>query len=452
MCFIGLAMRYWTWRDKSKSTDRQENRERMEDEAMSTDTYLLQPEKFRAMAYTLLLLTLGVGYVLTTVFNIRPDTADDEEYVFARANLTDSSYNNGFFFLDELPSKYIVIWLTELFTLSWVLFLFLTWQRLFVAEAQGLISPYFHSLCRHSIIFDFVVVTYFIEIYAVHPGVNFLMHTIPFTGLVLSVSVTGIRNVALDVLLADTNNTPSLWIWLEEVYAVVLTFLSAAKVVVQFMGIVLQDAPDPAVGQAIDVLWVLLAMVVPWAKAGLKVRYPQWMPKKVEFLDISFTETPVFGMGVPTIITTDGEGGSSSNASSSGQDYVGKTFRVNVESSSVAADGTMMVTIPEGLPSAGALMKVVVPTKGSKGPRHRNVPAAGGGAGAAGCSSEAGGNSSAKLPGSHDGMSRALNISELPPRWHQVAERTIGELNEQAVQVVLSEERQISNKISKIVV
>lgn len=96
------------------------------------------------------------------------------------------------------------------------------------------------------------------------------MHTIPFTGLIISVCNTGIRNVLYEDVVVDFRGHPRLR-RAQQIYLLLLSLTSVVKVLVQFFGIVLKSAPPAALGQASDLLWLVFALFLPWAKSGLAV-------------------------------------------------------------------------------------------------------------------------------------------------------------------------------------
>ena len=90
------------------------------------------------------------------------------------------------------------------------------------------------------------------------------MHTLPFSLLIISVSLVGIRNVVFGHATGRFGGSVAMT-WLVNFYLVVLVVMSVMKVVFQFMGIVLLTPPSPALGQLNDQIWMLCALVVPVA-------------------------------------------------------------------------------------------------------------------------------------------------------------------------------------------
>lgn len=89
--------------------------------------------------------------------------------------------------------------------------------------------------------------------------------------------------------------------WLVNIYLVILVAMSVMKVAFQFMGIVLLNPPAPALGQLNDNIWMLCALVVPFAfdLIGLLCKREQ-----LESLHISFTPShlvPVSQMSDPCV-------------------------------------------------------------------------------------------------------------------------------------------------------
>merc|ERR1719446_1933221 len=100
-------------------------------------------------------------------------------------------YNNACLYIDDLPAKYVALWIAELFTICWVGYLCLSWAGYHLSHRRGMLSRTAYRRYAYSTAVDFVLVTYFIECFGVHPDESFVMHTIPFTGLIISVCNTG---------------------------------------------------------------------------------------------------------------------------------------------------------------------------------------------------------------------------------------------------------------------
>ena len=54
------------------------------------------------------------------------------------------------------------------------------------------------------------------------------------------------------------------------------------------VSIVFDSAPDAWFAEGIDKLWMVVALLMPWVKAVLEVRNPNFLPKHLEQLDLSF--------------------------------------------------------------------------------------------------------------------------------------------------------------------
>jgi hypothetical protein len=177
------------------------------------------------------------------------------------------------------------------------------------------------------------------------------------------------------------------------------------------MGIVLFDAPHPMLGQTADRLWLVFALVLPMCKAVYMVMCPLSLPKRAEFLYISFEE------GVP------GEPGTVKHTSQArGRDKLlakqaaylltvdahpsadlGGSSESGSSESGSGGNGSdrMVVEIPAGLPGAGALLEFVMPGAGDaqrEGAAEPTVTLKGG---------------------------RRLALSDLPPRWRAIVEHQV---------------------------
>ena len=234
-------------------------------------SFTLHPDGFRFVAYSWLVLTLGVGFAITSTFNL--GLPEDTESPWRPIDPTNNTlynhfgYNNVCLYIDDLPAKYIAIWIAVLFIICYVAYLLLSLASYYLCEKRGRISRSTYNWYKATVIFDIMIVTYFVEVFAVHPDENFPMHTIPFTCLVVSVCITGIRNVLFELQVIDFTKHPKFKIALK-VYLAGLVIASILKIMVQFYGIILIDPFSVTVSKMSDNAWMLFALVIPWIKSG----------------------------------------------------------------------------------------------------------------------------------------------------------------------------------------
>jgi len=233
-------------------------------------SFNLHPDGFRFVAYSWLVLTLGVGMVVTKIFNMgsTEDTGQWKHIDPTNNTLYNHfGYNNVCLYIDDLPAKYVTIWIAVLFITCYVAYLLLSLASYYLCEKRGKISSSTYNWCKATVIFDIIIVTYFIEVFAVHPDENFPMHTIPFTCLVVSVCISGIRNVLFELKVIDFTKHPKFKILLN-IYAAGLVIASILKITVQFYGIILIDPFSVTVSKFSDNAWMVFALVLPWIKSG----------------------------------------------------------------------------------------------------------------------------------------------------------------------------------------
>ncbi|KAH8065458.1 hypothetical protein JL721_8212 [Aureococcus anophagefferens] len=104
-------------------------------------------------------------------------------------------YNNICVYIDDLLAKYVAIWLWCIFVIAWWIYEGLMWVQIRGQYRLGLVSEGWYRAFLAITIFDVVGVSYSISIFAVHPKQNFVMHTIPFSALIVVVSLNAFRNI-----------------------------------------------------------------------------------------------------------------------------------------------------------------------------------------------------------------------------------------------------------------
>jgi hypothetical protein len=248
----------------------------------------VHPDGFRFAGYSLLVALLAIGFIITSIFNMSEDSGKWRHVSPTNNTLFKHfGYNNACLYIDDLPAKYIALWVATLFIVCWSAYLGLSLVSYYLSEKKGRISRSFYNWCKASVIIDFVLVTYFIECFGVHPDENFIMHTIPFTCLIISVCITGIRNVLFENQVVDFTDHPIMRI-VQKCYLVGLIITTILKLLVQFFGIILLQPPSPALGQLSDQLWMLFALALPWIKSGCAAymeSYDTYFPRMSGFDD-----------------------------------------------------------------------------------------------------------------------------------------------------------------------
>ena len=79
---------------------------------------------------------------------------------------------------------------------------------------------------------------------------------------------------------------------IEKVYGVLVVIVSIWKLTVQYRGVVKASPPAPKWGQLNDALWLLLAVLIPWAKACCTVLAPDIFPDCAQMLHIKIANVP----------------------------------------------------------------------------------------------------------------------------------------------------------------
>ena len=91
-----------------------------------------------------------------------------------------AGYNNLCLYIDDIPGKYITAWFFELTIVFMAIYVFLVHVSVRLAYVNGVYSKRQFSIMRVMAILDMALITYSIEVFAVHPKEDFLMHTVPF--------------------------------------------------------------------------------------------------------------------------------------------------------------------------------------------------------------------------------------------------------------------------------
>ena len=88
-------------------------------------------------------------------------------------------YNNFCIYIDKLPGKYITVWIFELMLISFSIYEFLVYVSVRVAYEKKVYTKTEFYIMRAMSILNVILITYTIEVFAVHPE-NVFMHTLPF--------------------------------------------------------------------------------------------------------------------------------------------------------------------------------------------------------------------------------------------------------------------------------
>jgi len=210
-----------------------------------------------------------------------------------------SGYNNVCVYFDTLPAKYVAVWFFELTMVFYVCYVLLSHLAMYLEYKRGT-GTYNHRdvvLMRTTMIFDILAFTYAVEIFAVVPRENFVMHTLPFSALITGVIVCGVRNVIHDLKTVNYDQSsikclaPYLRL-MEQIYGVLFVLVSIWKLTVQYRGVVKLSPPAPEWGQLNDALWMLFAVFIPWAKSFLTVVAPDVLPDCAQMLHIKIANVP----------------------------------------------------------------------------------------------------------------------------------------------------------------
>ena len=111
------------------------------DSDMTRVDLYIYPEVFRLLAYSSLVLTLAIGFIWTRFFLVPA----------GKVSLTNNTlyehfgYNNACLYIDDLPVKYLAVFLSTIFTITWVFYDIFFWIRMYLSRRSGRIGA-----CRDS--------------------------------------------------------------------------------------------------------------------------------------------------------------------------------------------------------------------------------------------------------------------------------------------------------------
>jgi len=105
--------------------------------------------------------------------------------------------------VDDLPAKYFAIPLCTLFIIAWCCYELSGWLRQRIRYQSGDISERSYTLFTLTSATTTAMIIYFINIFAVHPRDNFPLHTLPFTVMVMAVSINAIRTSLRSMLVCN---------------------------------------------------------------------------------------------------------------------------------------------------------------------------------------------------------------------------------------------------------
>ena len=173
-------------------------------------------------------------------------------------------------YIDDLPAKYVALVLWTVFAICWVAYDVLFWIRMHLSSRMGKVNPFAYYLTTAVTVYSSFAAVYSIDVFAVHPSENFFMHTLPFSALVVSVSLVGVRNSLYGLATgrfrraSDSPGVKTAKVVLVYAYLVVFISMSLMKVVFQYRGIVERAPPPMWIGKLNDQLWTVCALVVPF--------------------------------------------------------------------------------------------------------------------------------------------------------------------------------------------
>lgn len=243
--------------------------------------FTLDPEYFRLAAYACIFISVGTGVALTKLINVKRGWVNETESVIYEH----FGYNNLCFYIDELPARYFGLFGMTLFSFFWVAYEISMYFLTKMSYEKGELTDAEHYVFVFTMWFNCLAAVYFLQVFTVHPSESFIMHTIPFSIMVLALSVNGVRNVYFQIRAGwwrselDTNNDgilsseELLRIWYVYLYLALLVIFSVMKVIFQFKGIVLLNPPPIWLGQSNDVVWLLLAVVAPFLYGIWHIKY-----------------------------------------------------------------------------------------------------------------------------------------------------------------------------------
>lgn len=101
----------------------------------------IYPEVFRLVAYSSLVLTLASGFIWTR-FVLVPA---------GKVSLTNNTlyehfgYNNACLYIDDLPVKYLAMFLSTIFSISWLFYDIFFWIRMYLSHRGGRLGAFRES-------------------------------------------------------------------------------------------------------------------------------------------------------------------------------------------------------------------------------------------------------------------------------------------------------------------
>lgn len=257
---------------------------------------------FRVLTYSFLILTVASGVILTMMYNVKVEqgggwTPDSH---WELVDLEDNplynifGYNNVCVFFDTLPGKYISLWFFELTMIFFACYVIASHFNLVLAYKRKHYTDAQLNVFRVTLMFDLLVFTYAVEIFAVTPKENFVMHTLPFSALIMGIIAAGVRNVFHNLSTVDYKKSSCVCLRpymrnMEYLYGILLVVISVWKLTVQYRGVILLSSPAPKWGRLSDSLFMLFAVAIPWAHSVVKLCAPNVFPQGDHMLHITIS-------------------------------------------------------------------------------------------------------------------------------------------------------------------
>lgn len=218
-------------------------------------------EGARSLIYVFFYVVVGTGMTLTSLY----ESVDFDDNIV----LTYFGTNNICVNFDYPPSTYVLPSLWAVCNFVYVVERTAALTRLWLCCEHRHIASWEFQLIRFLIVYQIFSGWFFSTIFAVQPHDlhTLRIHTIPFTNLIVSLSVMAMTNAWYGWRVGyDNFELPRWQRWMQLCWAVSLLFVSTQQVIHQAYVLVYgypwNDAPFP-LNLSLGVVWLLLAIVYP---------------------------------------------------------------------------------------------------------------------------------------------------------------------------------------------
>ena len=226
------------------------------------------PEDLRIFGYLFFWMIILIGGFLT--FNYTDLDLNDNPLIHMYG------YNNICILFDSYPSTFIlpILWVINFLIL--MSYTVLSWIRVYKLFITGSYPNLYYYVFSFSSLIEIIGICFFISIFTIDPYENMFLHTIPFTVLVFSLSLMGIKNYIFYKFIANITFFEHLCGLL---YLCIHVTVSLAKITMQINGIyddLLYTTLDYSIlNQFVDRVWMITAAILP---VFISIRFRKRVP------------------------------------------------------------------------------------------------------------------------------------------------------------------------------